>query len=303
MRHEAGMTPITLAYGRSGLEIELPEKQTLVVQPVFAAAADDQRLEVLRALREPVAGSALRDILRPGATVAISMCDGTRPQPRHIVIPAVLEAWRASSGSKTWSSSSPPGPIAATLPTRSARWWATRSRTLSRIVNHDARDDASLVYLGRHGQRRAGVAQHDVGRGRHPHHDRVRRAALLRRVQRRTQAGRSRSGRAGDRARRSTTPPRIGDPHATWGVLRGQPRARRRPRRRRGCRRRRLRARRCPQPGAADRQGLRRPGAGDARSSAAADRESWRCDPSRRCSTSSSPPSRGSRSTRTCTSR
>jgi nickel-dependent lactate racemase len=34
------------------------------------------------ALRQPVAGPPLRELVQPGQTVAISMCDGTRPQPR-----------------------------------------------------------------------------------------------------------------------------------------------------------------------------------------------------------------------------
>ena len=43
------------------------------------------------ALRRPVAGPPLRELVRPGQTVAISACDGTRPQPRHLMIPAVLD--------------------------------------------------------------------------------------------------------------------------------------------------------------------------------------------------------------------
>src|SRR5215218_6898486 len=38
----------------------------------------------------PVAGPPLRERIRRGQTVAISACDGTRPQPRHLMIPAVL---------------------------------------------------------------------------------------------------------------------------------------------------------------------------------------------------------------------
>lgn len=70
------MTAISLAYGKGGLDIELPEDRTVVVEPAYAAAAPDQRLEGMPALLEPVTGPALRDVLRPGTTVAISMCDG-----------------------------------------------------------------------------------------------------------------------------------------------------------------------------------------------------------------------------------
>jgi hypothetical protein len=42
------------------------------------------------AVYEPVAGPPLRDRVRRSQTGAISACDGTRPQPRHLMIPAVL---------------------------------------------------------------------------------------------------------------------------------------------------------------------------------------------------------------------
>jgi nickel-dependent lactate racemase len=41
-------------------------------------------------MREPVSGPPLRDLVRPGQRVAIAMCDGTRAQPRDLMIPAVL---------------------------------------------------------------------------------------------------------------------------------------------------------------------------------------------------------------------
>src|SRR3954453_22463166 len=80
-----------LAYGEDGLRVELPEGRTPVVQPVHAQAAADPMATLHTAMREPVAGPPLRELARPGQTVAISMCDGTRPQPRHLMIPAVLE--------------------------------------------------------------------------------------------------------------------------------------------------------------------------------------------------------------------
>src|SRR3954468_2282330 len=82
---------VWLAYGEDGLRVELPEERTTVVQPVHAQAAAAQRAPRPTARREPVAGPPLRELARPGQTVAISMCDGTRPQPRHLMIPAVLE--------------------------------------------------------------------------------------------------------------------------------------------------------------------------------------------------------------------
>ena len=82
---------IELAYGSDGLTVELPDARTTVVEPLHPAAAADERAAVLDALRSPVAGPPLRELVRGRPTVAISICDGTRPQPRHIVVPALLE--------------------------------------------------------------------------------------------------------------------------------------------------------------------------------------------------------------------
>ncbi|WP_238412779.1 lactate racemase domain-containing protein [Saccharothrix deserti] len=69
---------VRLAYGDSGLDIHLDPAATTVVQPVHHEAAADQVGVLRAALRSPVAGPPLRDRVRPGQTVAISACDGTR---------------------------------------------------------------------------------------------------------------------------------------------------------------------------------------------------------------------------------
>jgi lactate racemase len=81
---------VTLAYGRGSLDVELPEG-TQVVTPVPTSANADVRAELRRALREPVSGPPLRERVQRGQTVAISACDITRAQPRHLMLPAVLE--------------------------------------------------------------------------------------------------------------------------------------------------------------------------------------------------------------------
>src|SRR6185312_15408009 len=53
-------------------------------------AAADTEATLLAALRRPVAGPGLRSVVRPGQTVAISVCDATRPQPREPMLKAIL---------------------------------------------------------------------------------------------------------------------------------------------------------------------------------------------------------------------
>ncbi len=81
---------VRLAYGESGIDIDVDPARTTVVEPVHRPAAPDPHGLLRQALRAPLAGPPLRDRVRRGQTVAISACDGTRPQPRHLMIPAIL---------------------------------------------------------------------------------------------------------------------------------------------------------------------------------------------------------------------
>ena len=142
---------VRLAYGEDGLDVELPADRTTVVEPTYAAAPEDQVGLLRDALRRPVDGPPLRDLLRPGQTVAISMCDGTRPQPRHLMIPAVLEELdgiiRLEDVVVLVATGTHRGNSDAEIRAMLGDEVVDRVR----VVNHDARDDSSLVYLGRHG--------------------------------------------------------------------------------------------------------------------------------------------------------
>src|SRR5262245_9969839 len=84
-------TEVDLAYGRTGLKVLLPAERTTVIEPVQHAAAEDTAGVLRDALRKPVAGAPLRERVRPGQTIAVSMCDATRPQPREAMVRALLD--------------------------------------------------------------------------------------------------------------------------------------------------------------------------------------------------------------------
>jgi lactate racemase len=142
---------VWLAYGEDGLRVELPDDRTTVVQPVHAQGAADPMATLRTAMREPVAGAPLRELAKPAQTVAISMCDGTRPQPRHLMIPAVLEELDGivDLGDVT---------ILVATGTHRGNTEAELRRMLGdevydsvRVVNHDARDSSTLTWMGEHG--------------------------------------------------------------------------------------------------------------------------------------------------------
>jgi nickel-dependent lactate racemase len=149
---ESATRRVRLSYGRHGLDVDVPADAT-VVEPNYEPGPADQPGEVRRALREPVAGLPLRErLLAAGvsakSTVAISICDGTRAQPRRVMVPAILEeiadlvdldrvtilvATGTHRGNTEEELQEMLGP-------------AVTSRV--RVVNHDARDPDSLVWCG-----------------------------------------------------------------------------------------------------------------------------------------------------------
>jgi nickel-dependent lactate racemase len=141
---------VRLAYGSDGLDVELPEERTTLVTPVARPAAPDPAELLRRALREPVAGPPLRELARPGQRVAISICDGTRAQPRDIVVPAVLDELDGIVD---------PDDVLVLVATGTHRGNTEAELRVMlgeaydrvHVLNHDARDSSSLVWRGVHG--------------------------------------------------------------------------------------------------------------------------------------------------------
>jgi nickel-dependent lactate racemase len=142
---------VWLAYGEDGLRVELPDERTTVVQPVHAQRAPDPAATLRTAMREPVAGPPLRELAKPGQTVAISMCDGTRPQPRHLMIPAVLEELDGIVDLADVTVLVATGTHRGNTEAELRRMLGDEVFDTVRIVNHDARDRSTLTYLGEHG--------------------------------------------------------------------------------------------------------------------------------------------------------
>jgi lactate racemase len=142
---------VRIAYGERGVEVDLSPDRTTVIVPTHAPPAPNALEAVRTALRQPVAGPPLRDVVRRGQKVAISVCDGTRAQPRRLVIPAILDeiADRTSLDD-----------VVLLIATGTHRGnTADELRVMLdqdvvdsiRVVNHDSRDPASLVWVGRLG--------------------------------------------------------------------------------------------------------------------------------------------------------
>jgi lactate racemase len=118
---------------------------------VNARPAPDPMGALRTALSEPVSGRPLREIARPGQTVAISMCDGTRPQPRHLMIPAVLEELDGIVDLADVTVLVATGTHRGNTEDELRRMLGDEAYDAVRVVNHDARDRSTLTFMGEHG--------------------------------------------------------------------------------------------------------------------------------------------------------
>ncbi|MDW8268059.1 MAG: nickel-dependent lactate racemase [Anaerolineae bacterium] len=81
---------VRLAYGRQGLEVDLPP-QTQVIAPRFVPGLEDEPAALRAALRRPIAAPPLADLVKPGDTVVIVHTDITRATPNDRILPILLE--------------------------------------------------------------------------------------------------------------------------------------------------------------------------------------------------------------------
>ncbi len=80
---------VHLAYGRDGLDVELPDSAHVLL-PERVPAVADPSAAVRQALRAPIGSPPLPDIVRRGQTAAIIFSDITRPTPNHLLLPPLL---------------------------------------------------------------------------------------------------------------------------------------------------------------------------------------------------------------------
>ena len=142
---------VRLAYGETGLDLEADPARTEVVAPIHHPAALDQAAVLRAALRRPVSGPPLRERVHRGQSVAISACDGTRPQPRHLMIPAILEELDGIVDLDDVVVLVATGTHRGNTEQELRAMFGDQVVDSVRVVNHDARDQSGLKWVGRHG--------------------------------------------------------------------------------------------------------------------------------------------------------
>ena len=138
---------VRLDYGTDGLEVDLPSERVTVIQPAARAAIADPHAALTAAMRAPLGRPPLRDIVRRGQTIAISVCDVTRAQPRQVMLEALFaELPDVRPEAVTILIATGTHRVNTAAEHEQMLGAAIARRYL--IVNHNSRDPSALAYVG-----------------------------------------------------------------------------------------------------------------------------------------------------------
>jgi len=138
---------VHLAYGRDGLDVELPDDADVLL-PEETPALLRPEAAVREALRQPLGSRPLSELLRPSDSVAIVISDITRPVPNQVLLPPILETV-AAAGIPSQQVVIVNGTGMHRANTRDELLAMVGPEVLDayRVAQHDARDRGSLAFL------------------------------------------------------------------------------------------------------------------------------------------------------------
>ena len=138
---------VTLQYGTTGLDIDLPGAQVDVIAPRHLPALPDEAAAFREAVRRPIDASPLADIIRSRERVAVVIPDQTRPLPSHRLLPWLL-AELGHVPVDRFTIIIGTGSHRAATPEEIAGLVGPEIASRCRVVNHDAHDPAKLAHAG-----------------------------------------------------------------------------------------------------------------------------------------------------------
>jgi nickel-dependent lactate racemase len=139
---------VRLDYGVDGLEVDLPHDRVTIIEPVFRPAVADPHAALTAALSAPLGRLPLRELVRRGQTVAISVCDITRAQPRREMLEALF-AQMPDIPAPDITILIATGTHRTNTPAELEHMLGAEIVGRYRVLNHDSRDRASLDFVGR----------------------------------------------------------------------------------------------------------------------------------------------------------
>jgi len=136
-----------LQYGTEGLELDLRASDVTVVEPRYVPGLSDEAAGFREAIANPLASAPLRDLVRPGDTVAVVIPDLTRPLPSDRLLPWLIEALPQVPVER-FVIVNGTGSHRVNTDDELRRMVGPEVFARFRVVNHDAHDPSTLAPVG-----------------------------------------------------------------------------------------------------------------------------------------------------------
>jgi nickel-dependent lactate racemase len=140
---------IHLAYGRTGLDVDLPDGRTEVIEPTHVGGLTDERSAFMEALANPIAAEPFARTVRTTDKICIVHSDITRATPNERIIPWLLDALD-HAGAKRENITLLNGLGTHRPQTRKELEKMLTPRVVAnyRVINHEPLNPAALVKVG-----------------------------------------------------------------------------------------------------------------------------------------------------------
>ncbi len=139
---------VHLAYGKNGLDVEVPS-DAVVLEPRYVPGLADEQAALIEALRRPTAGPPLRERVRPGQRAVVVHTDISRATPNDRILPPLLaELEAAGIRRQDITLLNALGTHRPQTPDELRAMLGPEIVASYRCLQHDGLDDAGLVSLG-----------------------------------------------------------------------------------------------------------------------------------------------------------
>ena len=139
---------VKLAYGETGIQVNLPESITDIVEPEYVPGLPDETAAIQTALRNPIGSNPLRQLTSPDQKIAISICDITRPSPTTVVLPYILKEL-SHVPKENVSILVATGTHRANSENELINMLGREIASNNKIINHDCFDNENLILSGK----------------------------------------------------------------------------------------------------------------------------------------------------------
>jgi nickel-dependent lactate racemase len=139
---------VHLAYGKTGLDIDVPS-HAMIIEPKYVRGLPDEQAAIREALQKPIQCKPLRTIARAGQRVAIVHTDITRATPNERILPPLLAELEAAGVRRAdITLLNALGTHRPQTPEELKAMLGADVVANYRCVQHDGNDDANLVVMG-----------------------------------------------------------------------------------------------------------------------------------------------------------